>query len=84
MAVRIFMRESYRYMAVIIEVMPNVAIDGQLLSEAQKISGHRTRKAAVTEALEEYVRRRKQARIVELFHSIDYYPKGPKKPRPKR
>jgi len=37
----------------------NLAIDDQLLEEALKLGGHRTKKATVTEALEEYVRRRK-------------------------
>ena len=52
----------------------NLAIDDQLLEEAQKIGGHRTKKATVTEALEEYIQRRKQTRIIELFGTIDYDP----------
>ncbi|HJW93957.1 MAG TPA: type II toxin-antitoxin system VapB family antitoxin [Thermoanaerobaculia bacterium] len=63
--------------------MANVAIDEKLLEEALKIGGLPTKKATVTEALEEYVRRRKQARIVELFDKIDYYPPL-KKSRAKR
>ncbi len=50
----------------------NLDIDDRLLEEAQKIGGHRTKKAAVTEALHEYIQRRKQARIVELFGTIDF------------
>jgi Bacterial antitoxin of type II TA system, VapB len=34
----------------------------------------RTKKEAVTAALDEYVRRRKQQRILTLFGSIDYRP----------
>lgn len=45
----------------------NLAIDDRLLNEALRVGGHSTKKATVTEALEEYVLRRKQARIVELF-----------------
>ena len=45
----------------------NLAIDDRLLDEALKVGGHRTKKATVTEALEEYVRRRRQVKIVELF-----------------
>jgi Arc/MetJ family transcription regulator len=57
-------------------VMPtNLAIDDQLLEEAQRIGGHRTKKATVTEALEEYIQRRKQARILELFGKVDFDPK---------
>lgn len=52
----------------------NLAIDDDLLREAQRIGGHRTKKAAVTAALEEYIRRRKQLQILELFGQIDYDP----------
>jgi len=50
----------------------NLAIDDRLLQEAQRIGGHRTKKATVTEALEEYIQRRKQARILELFGKVDF------------
>jgi hypothetical protein len=50
----------------------NLAIDDQLLEEAQKIGGHRTKKATVTEALEEYIQRRKQSGIVSLFGTVDF------------
>lgn len=52
----------------------NLAIDPELLETAHRIGGHRTKKATVTEALEEYVRRREQMRILELFGTIDYDP----------
>ena len=50
----------------------NLAIDVGLLEQAQKAGGHRTKKATVTEALEEYIQRRKQAKIVRLFGTIDF------------
>ena len=53
----------------------NLGVDNLLLEEAQKIGGHRTKKAAVTEALQEYIQRRKQRKVVELFNTIDYDPK---------
>lgn len=53
----------------------NLAIDDSLLDEAQRIGGHRTKKATVTEALEEYIQRRKQARILELFGTVQFDPK---------
>jgi Arc/MetJ family transcription regulator len=52
-------------------VATNLAIDDRLLEEAQKIGGHRTKKATVTEALEEYIRHRKQAKIVDLFGKVE-------------
>lgn len=52
----------------------NLAIDPALLENAHRIGGHRTKKATVTEALEEYIRHREQLRILELFGTIDYDP----------
>lgn len=53
----------------------NLAIDDRLLEEALRIGGQRTKKATVTEALEEYIQRRKQATILELFGTIEFDPK---------
>ena len=52
----------------------NLAIDPRILDKAHEIGGHRTKKATVTEALEEYIQRREQIRIVRLFGTIDYDP----------
>jgi Arc/MetJ family transcription regulator len=49
----------------------NLAIDDQLIEQAVKLSGHKTKKAAVSEALQEYIDRRKQARILKLFGKVD-------------
>jgi Arc/MetJ family transcription regulator len=53
----------------------NLAIDDQLLDEALRVGGHRTKKDTVTEALEEYIQRRKQARILDLFGKVEFDPK---------
>ena len=53
----------------------NLALDNKLLEEALKVGGRATKKETVTEALQEYIGRRKQARVVELFGTIDYDPK---------
>ncbi len=50
----------------------NLALDDKLIIEAQKIGGHKTKKQAVTEALQEYVQRRKQLEIINIFGKIDY------------
>lgn len=50
----------------------NLAIDDRLLREAQKIGNHRTKKETVNAALSEYVQRRKQLRIIDLFGTIEY------------
>ena len=52
----------------------NLAIDDRLLNEALQLGGHKTKKATVTEALEEYIRRRKQMRLIDLFGKIDFDP----------
>jgi len=50
----------------------NLALDDKLIEEARRIGGHGTKKEAVTAALDEYIRRRKQQEIVKLFGKIDY------------
>lgn len=50
----------------------NLAIDDSLILEAQKAGGHATKKAAVSQALLEYIQRRKQLEVLELFGSVDY------------
>jgi Arc/MetJ family transcription regulator len=52
----------------------NLAIDDKLIEEALEIGGHRTKKAVVTEALQEYIRRRKQLQILNLLGKIDFDP----------
>jgi len=42
---------------------PNLALDDNLIEEARRAGGHKTKKEAVTAALAEYVKRRKQMRI---------------------
>jgi Arc/MetJ family transcription regulator len=55
-------------------VPTNLALDDRLLEEAVKIGGKATKRAAVTEALQEYIARRKQVRVLDLFGSVDYAP----------
>jgi Arc/MetJ family transcription regulator len=50
----------------------NLAIDQKLLIEAQKIGSHKTKKETVNEALKEYIQRRKQLEITQLFGQITY------------
>jgi Bacterial antitoxin of type II TA system, VapB len=50
----------------------NLSIDDQLLDEARVLGGHRTKKDTVNEALREYVMKRKQWQVVELFGKIEY------------
>jgi len=50
----------------------NLAIDPELIERALEISGERTKKAAVTKALQEFIARREQKRLVELFGSLEW------------
>jgi Arc/MetJ family transcription regulator len=52
----------------------NLALDDNLIEEARKMGGHKTKKEAVTAALDEYIKRRKQIEIFELAGKIDYDP----------
>ncbi len=52
----------------------NLALDDRLLEEACRIGQQPTKKAAVTEALQEYIQRRAQRQIVGLFGKIDFDP----------
>ncbi len=51
----------------------NLAIDDKLLNKALKLGGRKTKKDTVNEALDEYIRRREQRKIIELFGTVDYY-----------
>ena len=52
----------------------NLDIDPHLLERAVRISGERTKTAAVTRALREYIARYEQRRIVELFAALEWDP----------
>ena len=50
----------------------NLDIDPTLLEHALEVSGERTKTAAVTRALEEFIARREQRRIGELFGTLEW------------
>lgn len=52
----------------------NLNIDDALLGEAQRLSGKRTKRETVNAALEEYVSRRKQRRVLDLFGKLEWDP----------
>lgn len=52
----------------------NLAIDDDLLLEAQEIGKKPTKKSTVTEALEEYIKRRKRLKALEMFGKLEYDP----------
>lgn len=56
----------------------NLSIDPDLIERALEVSGERTKRAAVTKALEEFIARRRQKKLLDLLgklewdHSYDY------------
>jgi Arc/MetJ family transcription regulator len=52
----------------------NLAIDDRLLDEARKIGQHPTKKSTVNTALKEYIQRRREQEIIDLFGKIEYDP----------
>lgn len=53
----------------------NLALDDKLIEAARRSGGHKTKKEAVTAALEEYVRHRRQLRVLQAFANFDFDPK---------
>jgi Arc/MetJ family transcription regulator len=52
----------------------NLAIDDDLLAEALKVGGHRTKRETVNEALKEYIQRRRRRRLLDLIGKVDFDP----------
>jgi hypothetical protein len=50
----------------------NLSLNPQLIEEALKVSGERTKKAAVTRALEEFIARRKQKNLLDLMGKLEW------------
>lgn len=50
----------------------NLAIDPKLLQDALAVSGVKTKKEAVTIALQEFIARRAQAKVVDSFGTLDW------------
>jgi Arc/MetJ family transcription regulator len=52
----------------------NLVLDDKLIEQARRVGKHRTKKEAVTAALREYIKRRKQLPILDAFGSFDFDP----------
>ena len=50
----------------------NLTLDPELLDRAFLLSGETTKKAAVTRALQEFIARREQRRVADLFGKLDW------------
>jgi hypothetical protein len=52
----------------------NLAIDPDLLDLALEVSGERTKKAAMTKALQEFIARRQQKQVLDLMGKLEWDP----------
>jgi len=52
----------------------NLSIDPELIERALAVSGERTKKAAVTKALQEFIARRRQKRLLDLVGKLEWDP----------
>ena len=50
----------------------NLALDPDLIDRALKLSGEKTKKAAVTRALEEFIAHRSQKRLADLMGKLEW------------
>ena len=50
----------------------NLSIDPELINRALELSNERTKKAAVTKALQEFIARREQKQLLELFGKLEW------------
>ena len=50
----------------------NLALDPELLERALRVSGEKTKKSAVTRALREFIARREQKGLLDLFGALDW------------
>ena len=50
----------------------NLAIDPKLLNKALEVGGEKTKKATVNRALREFIARREQERLLDLFGKLDW------------
>ena len=52
----------------------NLAIDDSLIEQARKLGRFKTKREAVTQALNEYIRRHEQQKVLDLFGKVDVDP----------
>ena len=50
----------------------NLDLDDKLIKEAKRLGKHASKRAAVNEALAEYVARRKRKRVLDLVGKVDW------------
>jgi len=56
----------------VLHMATNLSIDPELVEQALKLSGERTKAAAVTKALQEFIARRRQKRVLDLVGKLEW------------
>lgn len=52
----------------------NLQLDNTLIKQAVELGGHHTKKAAVTQALSDYIRNLQQEKMLDMFGKVDFVP----------
>jgi Arc/MetJ family transcription regulator len=52
----------------------NLALDDQLIEQARRAGGHKTKREAVTAALRAYVKARRRGEMLELAGTVEFWP----------
>ena len=50
----------------------NLQLDDRLIERAVKLGKHKTKRAAVTQALKDYIEHLEQQKLLALFGNVDY------------
>jgi Arc/MetJ family transcription regulator len=58
----------------VVVMATNLQIDDKLILKAVKLGGHKTKKAAVSKALIEYIQNLEQEKILSMFGTVEYHP----------
>jgi len=56
----------------VIFMATNLQIDDKLISKAVRLGRHKTKKAAVSQALIEYIQHLEQEKILSMFGTVEY------------
>jgi Arc/MetJ family transcription regulator len=55
-----------------VNVPTNLQLDDRLIDEAVRLGGHKTKRAAVTQALVDYTQRLRQINVLSEFGKVDF------------
>jgi len=56
----------------VIFMATNLQLDDKLILKAVRLGGHKTKKAAVSKALIEYIHQLEQEKIFSMFETVEY------------